>query len=73
MKFRGAIQEKEQLDVAAISSDDKCPIGQWLHGEAKEQYARLTSYALCVVKHAEFHQSAGKVAAKINAGNYAEA
>jgi methyl-accepting chemotaxis protein len=72
-KLRSAIQKKEQLDAVSISLDNKCPLGQWLHGEAKAQYARLTSYGTCVAKHAEFHRCAGKVAIKINAGNYTEA
>jgi methyl-accepting chemotaxis protein len=72
-KLRRAIQKKEPLDVASISSDNKCPLGQWLHGEARGQYARLTSYGTCVANHAEFHRCAGKVATKINAGNYTEA
>ena len=72
-KFRSAIQKKEQLDATTISMDNKCPLGQWLHGEAKGQYSRLTSYGTCVAKHAEFHRCAGKVAARINAGNFAEA
>jgi methyl-accepting chemotaxis protein len=73
MKLRRAIQAKESLDVASISSDDKCPLGQWLHGEAKGRYARLTSYGTCLANHAEFHRCAGKVATTINAGNYSEA
>ena len=72
-KFRSAIQKKEQLDAASIALDDKCPLGTWLHGEAKGQYARLASYGTCLARHAEFHQHAGKVATKINAGRYSEA
>jgi methyl-accepting chemotaxis protein len=73
MKFRSAIQDNGQLDAASISADNTCALGQWLHGEAKERYAGLTSYGICVAKHAEFHRCAGKVAAKINAGHYTEA
>jgi methyl-accepting chemotaxis protein len=72
-KLRGAIQRKEQLDAVVITSDDKCPLGQWLHGEARTQYAKLKSYGICVAKHAEFHTCVGNVAKTINAGKYAEA
>jgi hypothetical protein len=72
-KFRLAIQKKEQLDAASISLDNKCPLGQWLHGDANGQYARLASYGGCLAKHAEFHRCAGTVAKAINAGNYTEA
>lgn len=73
IKLRSAIEKREQLDVATISSDNMCPLGQWLHGDAKGQYARLASYANCVAKHAEFHRCAGNVASKINSGKFAEA
>ncbi len=72
-KFRVAIQKKEQLDAISISLDNKCPLGQWLHGEGKGQYARLASYGGCIAKHAEFHRCAGSVAKAINAGKYTEA
>ncbi|MDC8773504.1 hypothetical protein [Roseateles albus] len=45
----------------------------WLHGEAKGKYGSMKSYAICVEKHAAFHVEAGKVAAAINAKNYAGA
>ena len=72
-KFRSAIQKKEQLDAASIALDNKCPLGQWLHGEAKAKYAGLKSHGVCLAKHAEFHKCAGQVAGTINAGKYAEA
>jgi hypothetical protein len=72
-KFRLAIQKKEQLDAASISLDNKCPLGQWLHGDANAQYARLASYDACIAKHAEFHRCAGTVAKAINDGKFTEA
>lgn len=73
VKFRAAIQGKQQLDAASVSKDNLCPLGQWLHGEAKAKYSGLKSYARCVHDHAAFHAEAGKVAAAINAARYAEA
>ena len=73
MKLRRAIQHKERLDVAGLSVDNKCPLGQWLHGEAKVRYSELEAYRACVAKHAEFHRCAGLVASAINAGNYTDA
>lgn len=72
-KFRIAIEKRDKLDAASISLDNKCPLGQWLHGEAKGKYAALKSHGACVAKHAEFHKFAGEVAKAINAGKYAEA
>lgn len=73
LKLRTAIQKKERLDVAAIAVDNKCPLGQWLHGEAKARYASMKSYQECVVRHAAFHKEASRVAEAINAADYATA
>jgi methyl-accepting chemotaxis protein len=73
MKFRSAIARKEKLEVDKICLDNACPLGAWLHGEAKASFGKLASYARCVDKHAAFHREAGKVATAINAGKYAEA
>lgn len=73
IKLRGAIQKKEHLDASSISSDRCCPLGQWLHGEAKQTYAKLPTHVACVARHAEFHRAAGAIAHSINVGKYAEA
>lgn len=73
MKLRSAIAKKEKLDAGRICLDNVCPLGQWLHGEAKAAHGKLVSYAKCVEKHAAFHKEAGKVATAINAGKYVEA
>ena len=72
-KFRTAIHQNEQLDASAISKDNNCEFGKWLHGEAKAQLGRLGSYVKCVADHAAFHTEAGKVAAAINAKKLEEA
>lgn len=73
LKFRNAIAKKEKLDDAGICVDHACPLGKWLHGEAKAAHGKLASYGNCVKKHAAFHQEAGKIAKLINAGKYTEA
>jgi methyl-accepting chemotaxis protein len=73
LKLRTAIQKKDQLDAMSISSDNACPLGKWLHSEAKAAYSGLASYGACVDKHAAFHREAGKVATAINGAKYAEA
>ena len=72
-KLRNAILQEEQLDADAISSDNQCPLGQWLHGDGKAKYGTMACYGMCVTRHAEFHKSAGSVARTINAQKYAEA
>lgn len=73
IKLRAAIADKSQLDAASISRDNICPVGQWLHGEARQRYGHLTSHASCVTAHAAFHKEAGRVAHLINQKKYAEA
>lgn len=72
-KLRAAISSKAQLDAATISKDNCCPLGMWLHGEAKAKFSRLAPYAECVGAHASFHREAGKVAELINRKKYTEA
>jgi len=73
VKLRLAISKKEQLDARSISADNCCPLGKWLHGEAKSQYSKLKAYSDCVTKHANFHREAGNVALAINQQLYAKA
>jgi hypothetical protein len=68
-KFRSTMQKKQQLDAAAIAKSNACPLGQWLHGDAKARYGSLASYKSCVEKHAAFHAEAGKVGNAITAGS----
>jgi hypothetical protein len=71
--LRMAIAKQETLDASAIATDNQCPLGKWLHGEAQGKFGKLPSYGECVSKHAAFHQEAGKVAQAINAKNFTQA
>ncbi len=74
VKLRTAISNQETLDVATISKDNCCDLGQWLHHEdTHPQIAHLKSYQNCMNQHAAFHLEAGKVAAIINAKKYDQA
>lgn len=66
-KFRNALNANETLDAGAISKDNNCDLGKWLHGEARTLYWKSAAYAKCTADHAAFHVEAGKVAAAINA------
>jgi hypothetical protein len=73
IKLRMAIAKQEQVDAVVISSDSQCPLGQWLHGEAKGKFGSLPPYAECLSRHAAFHEQAGKVAHAINSKNFTQA
>lgn len=72
-KFRNALFTNESLDAAAISKDNNCELGKWLHGESKAQFGTNGNHMKCLVAHAAFHVEAGKVAAAINAKKTVEA
>lgn len=72
-KLRGAIAAQSTLDAAAIGKDNACPLGQWLHGDAKIKYGHLPTFAGCVSAHAVFHREASRVAAMINDKRYTDA
>ena len=68
MRLRTALAcGEEQLDALAISRDDQCVFGQWLHGGNLDPTARAsTEFAEVVRLHAEFHISAGRIVAAID-------
>ena len=73
VKLRSAIAKHEQLDADTICRDDKCPLGQWIHGPGGERWGTRPLFSKLLAKHADFHKSAGDVARKINGGQYADA
>ena len=73
VKLRSAIAKHEKLDAEAICRDDKCPLGQWIHGPGGQSWGTRPLFTKLLAKHADFHQSAGAVAKKINGGQYADA
>jgi methyl-accepting chemotaxis protein len=72
-KFLNALHRKELMDTAAISKDNNCELGKWLHGEAKALFGKEGSYVKCVADHVAFHVEAGKVAVLVNANKADEA
>lgn len=66
VKLIRAAETAETLDVATISADNCCPLGKWLHGDAKRQYGAKRTLSVLTRAHAQFHCEAGKVADTIN-------
>jgi len=73
VKFRTAIDKKQQLSVGEIARDNCCDLGRWLHGDGRARHGSLASFQDCQSNHAAFHVQAGRVAQAINDGRYAEA
>ena len=73
VKLRKAIAHHEKLDADVICRDDRCPLGQWLHGAGGQQWGNKPRFVELLGKHAAFHKTAGAVARTINAGQYGQA
>ncbi len=73
VKLRKAIADHDKLDADSICRDDRCPLGQWVHGPGGAAWGNRPLFTELVTRHAEFHQNAGQVARQINAGRYADA
>lgn len=73
VKLRKAISEHSKLDAETVCRDNACPLGKWIHGPGGVQWGTRPTFVELMNKHAEFHQAAGSVAHKINAGQYADA
>ena len=50
-----------------VSVDNKCPLGQWIHGEGV-QYSNSPEYATLKSEHARFHKATAEVVRKANSG-----
>ena len=53
-------QSHEDFDVNAVSCDDKCDLGKWIHGPAV-QHSSLNEYKNLRSSHAEFHKTVGAI------------
>jgi methyl-accepting chemotaxis protein len=69
---RGVAAMKDQA-ADSICRDDRCPLGQWLHGPGGAQWGSRPTFVALLERHAAFHVAAGDVARRINAGSYADA
>ena len=55
------------LKLADIAVDNKCELGQWIHGEGS-RYSKLPEYATLKNEHARFHKAAADVVRKADSG-----
>jgi hypothetical protein len=68
-QFRLRLQNHDGgLSLADVSSDDKCDLGQWIHGEGAS-YSSLPEYTKLKYEHARFHTLVANVVRKANAGD----
>ncbi|WP_240099592.1 CZB domain-containing protein [Thermomonas flagellata] len=63
----------ESLDVATVARDDRCVLGQWIHGAGRVSHGHLAQFAQLREHHADFHVCAAAVLAEAQAGHVQEA
>ena len=73
VRLRSAIAEHGQLDAQTLCRDDRCPLGQWLHGPGGARWGQRPLFVELMERHATFHRTAADVAQTINRGQYDEA
>jgi methyl-accepting chemotaxis protein len=54
------------LDPDVVGRDDRCPLGQWVYGEGRDQAS--ATFDELRVAHAAFHECAGSIVRRINDG-----
>ena len=63
----------EKLDIETVRADDRCALGMWLYGEAKQRFGSRAEYLYLLMWHAEFHQRAAGILDAVNSERRAEA
>jgi len=56
-----ASDNEEGLKVEAVSRDDQCPLGKWIHGVGGERFGNLREFQEMKMEHSRFHLCAGDV------------
>jgi hypothetical protein len=74
-RLRGVIEgsSKESLEVATVACDDRCMLGQWIHGPGGSSHGHLGQFSQLREHHAEFHVCAAGVLAEAQAGRTQDA
>jgi methyl-accepting chemotaxis protein len=73
MKLSGYLRHPDHsINAADAGRDDRCPLGQWLHGEAKKTLSALPEYKTLIAEHARFHRAVGQAVQQADAGKNLE-
>lgn len=62
-------RSEETLDVAVVSCDNRCTLGQWLEGAGHDTFGADAVFGELVERHRDFHREAGAVLELAQAGN----
>lgn len=63
----------ETLDPTVVCRDDRCDLGQWLHGPGRQRLGKYPAFSVLVARHQYFHVQASTVVAQVHSGDRAAA
>jgi len=66
-----AVSSGATIDTSAITRDDCCELGQWLHSDGQRLFWGQPEFQNLLIHHREFHLLTGAVAEIINAKQFA--
>ncbi|MDY7548653.1 CZB domain-containing protein [Glaciimonas sp. Gout2] len=66
-------KSSEDLRPEVICFDNRCDLGKWLHGSAREQLGKYASFQQLVAEHKNFHYHASNVVSLNQSGKKEEA
>jgi hypothetical protein len=61
-------KSSEDFRPEVICFDDRCDLGQWLHGPGRERLGKYASFKLLVDEHRNFHYHAANVVSFVESG-----
>lgn len=68
MKLRTYLRNPDgSLKSVEIAPDNKCALGQWIHGEGTK-WSSLPEYETLKTEHAKFHKEAAQIVTKADSG-----
>ena len=63
----------EQFSAEVICFDDRCDLGQWIHGQGKARLGKFPGFTALLGHHKMFHYAASNVVALAKAGKAEQA
>jgi hypothetical protein len=61
------------LGAGDAADDDRCELGQWLHGEGQNRYGHLELFEDLKSAHTQLHERVGNILGRVRAGQRDEA
>jgi hypothetical protein len=61
------------LGAGDAADDDRCDLGQWLHGEGQNRYGHLALFEDLKTAHTQLHERVGTILGRLRAGQRDEA